>query len=429
MAIQGLRSTNDFVAFQRPLNWREGYLYLEPNGMASLVALTSLMKSRTVDDPQYNWWEKYRNARRFLLGADIPSASAGQTSTLTVATDNGTPPGQTVPPTYTTTPLATELKDGDLLYVEATGEIIQVSGDPTANNSVTVIRGFSGTTPATVDYNGAGVNPYFTYIGSAYEEGSLSPTSIRYNPFRVFNFTQIFRDTLEFTRTAMRTNLRTPDDVKEAKKDCFDYHVHGIERAFWFGKQSETIRNGLPCRTTDGVLTRIPAENVHDVNSEFSSGLTMEGLEEYLRQAFTLGSSQKMGFCGNEALLAINQIVRKNSTMFIEPGIKEYGMDVTRLTCPFGELTLKTHKMFNQLPGGVNNSTAYFGMSSSLVILDMDNLQYVYLDGSDTQYEPDLTPVGLDGKKSGYLSECSIATGLPMTHFWLKNLKKAAVDS
>lgn len=421
MAIQGLRSTFDYVPFQRPLNWREGYLYLEPNGMASLVALTSLMKSRAVDDPMYNWWEKPRNQRRFQLGADLTNSN----TVITIAADSS----GAIENSTTTTPLATELKDGDLLRVENTDEIIQVSGDPTSDTTITVIRGIAGTTKTAVDYDGSGVNPYLSLIGSAYEEGSLAPTSVRYDPRRVFNFTQIFRDTLAHTRTAMKTNLRTPDDVKEAKKDCFDYHVQAIERAFWFGKKSEFIRNGEPARTTDGVLQRIHADNVHDVNSEFSGGLDMEGLEEYLRQMFTFGSSQKMAFCGNAALLVLNQIVRKNSTMFIEPGIKEYGMDVTKLTCPFGELTIKTHKMFNQLPGGTNGGGAYYGMSNNLVVLDMDNIQYVYLDGSDTQYEPDLTPVGMDGKKSGYLSECSIAVALPETHFWLKNLNKAAIDS
>lgn len=91
MAIQGLRNTgvtggtganNSFVAGQRPLNWRDAVLLLDPNGMAPLYALSSLMKSASVDDPEFNWWEKRLESKRVALGAAI--TTAGQTSlTLT----------------------------------------------------------------------------------------------------------------------------------------------------------------------------------------------------------------------------------------------------------------------------------------------------------------------------------------------------------
>lgn len=409
MAIQGLRSTADFVADQRPKNWKEGYLYNEPNGMAPLTALTSVMKSRSVDDPEFHWWEKQRQARRFPLTANL-------TTSNTSVTISGTPD-------------ARMLKDGDLLVVEQTNEVIRVNGDPSAAGTLNVIRGFSGSVATAVTYNGAGVNPNLFYIGSAYEEGSLAPTSVRYDPTQSYNYTQIFRDTLAHTRTAMKTKLRTPDDVKEAKKDCMEYHMQGIERAYWFGKRIETTLNGEPLRTMGGVFSFIDSNNIYDVASDYSSGLTMSGLENYMEQIFRFGSSEKMVFLGNKALLVLNQVVRRNSTFEIQSGIKEYGMNVSRLISPFGELVLKTHPMFNQAPGGTTGGTAFNGYNGYAAVLDMAQLKYVYLDGSDTQYEPDLTPKGLDGKKSGYLTECSLEFGLPTCHALLKGLNKAAVDS
>lgn len=410
MSIQGLRSTADFVADQRPKNWREGYLRLEPNGKAPLTGLTSLMKSRSTDDPEFNWWEKERETRRFVLGANV--STTGQTAL-----------------TLTGTPSALMLKDGDLLLSEQTNEIFRVNGDPTSATAVTVIRGFSGSTAATITYAGAGINPNLFYIGSAYEEGSLAPTSVRYDPTKKYNYTQIFRDTLSHTRTAMKTKLRTPDDVKEAKKECFEYHVQGLERAFFFGKRIETTFNGEPLRTMGGVCSFIDSDNIVTVSTDYSSGLTMEGLELYLERIFRYGSSEKMAFLGNKAMLVLNQVVRKNSEYNIQSGVKEYGMNVSRLICPFGELILKTHPMFNQSVGGTTGGTAYYGYNSHAIVLDMADLKYVYLDGSDTQFEADITPKGLDGKKSGYLSEVSIEVGLGKTHFWLKNIHDAAVDS
>jgi len=47
----GMRGDGDWVADQRPLNWRQQILYLYPNGMAPLTAILSMMDSESVDDP------------------------------------------------------------------------------------------------------------------------------------------------------------------------------------------------------------------------------------------------------------------------------------------------------------------------------------------------------------------------------------------
>ena len=57
-----------------------------------------------------------------------------------------------------------------------------------------------------------------------------------------------------------------------------------------------------------------------------------------------------------------------------------------------------------------------------MFVLDMANVGYVYLDGSDTQYQPMLQANGLDGVQSGYLTECGLEVSLPQTHFLIKNL-------
>src|SRR3990172_536093 len=82
MPIQGLRDTSNFVANQRPQNWREGVMLLYPNGKAPLTALTSLMKSRSVDDFTYNWWEKSLNSQRVALGASLNAVAGTQNITI-----------------------------------------------------------------------------------------------------------------------------------------------------------------------------------------------------------------------------------------------------------------------------------------------------------------------------------------------------------
>lgn len=405
MAIQGLRTNANWVTDQRPKNWREAILLLYPNGMAPLTGLTSLMSSNSTDDPEFNWWTKSLATQRMALSAAITAAA----TTLTVSSG------------------AKGLKEGHLIRIEQTEEVVRVSADPTSDTSIPVVRGYSGTTATAIaNVAAAGVNPNAHVIGSAYEEGSSAPTGINYDPTKVYNYTQIFRNTLEMTRTATKTRLRTGDQVKEAKRECLELHSIEMEKAFWFGKRVETTQNGKPIRTTNGVVAHIDSGNV--VNQAGAS-TDMSTLEGWLKNAFSYGSSEKMGFCGNTAMLTIQRIIRKNSTFFIESGIKEYGMNVSRIVCPFGTLVLKTHPLFNQLTGGTTGGTAYYGPDSWLAILDMKEIKYRYFSGDDTRYEKDLTVNGTDGLKSGYLTEAGLEVHHPTSHYLIKGLATAAADS
>lgn len=413
MAIQGLRDTSNFVTNQRPQNWREGILLLYPNSAgiakAPLTALTAVMKSESTDDIQYNWWEKLKDDRRFALHATAGDLTTSNT-TLTLASGEN----------------AKSLKEGDILLVEQTLELMLVTSDPTSDESIPVQRGFAGSTAATLDANGAGINPNLKLVGSAYEQGSLSPTGIAYDPTQRYNYTQIFRDTLEATRTALKTRLRTGEAIKEAKRECLEMHATAIEMAFWFGKRTSTTRNGKPLTTMDGVINFIDSANVKTVTTDYAGGLTMTGLEEYMYNIFKYGSSEKVAFGGNRALLTIQQVLRKNTTWQIESGVKEFGMRVSRIISPFGELVFKSHPLFNEMAGGTTGGSAFYGVESWMFVLDMTNFKYRYLKDSDTKYEPDLQTNGMDGQKAGYITECGIEVHHPKSHYLLKNVVAAA---
>jgi hypothetical protein len=415
MAIQGLRTTANFVTDQRPKNWREGMILLDPNGNIPLVGLTSVMKKRTTDDAEFNWWEKSMETRRLKLAASSTVITTGNTTWALDATDGN----------------GLSIKEGDLLRVMHTGEIVRVNADPSVATSISVTRAWGDTAATAVDTTAAGRNPYLLVIGSVYEEGSMAPSGVNFDPAKKFNYTQIFRSTLEMTRTASKTRLRTGDSIKEAKRECLLYHGVDMERAFWMGERKETTINGKPARSTGGINWLLnnynSGSNVKNAVSDYAGGVTMTGIEEYLYDIFKFGSNEKMAFCGNRSLLTLQQIVRKNTTYNIQFGIKEYGMNVARLSCPFGTLVLKNHPLFNQDVGGTTAGTAFYGMESWMFVLDMENIKYTYLDGSDTTYQPVLQSNGMDGMQSGYLSECGLEISLPQTHYLIKNLVAAAV--
>ena len=151
MAIQGLRDTSNFVANQRPENWREAVLMRYPNGKAPLLALTSMMKKRSTDDFKFHWWEKELNTRRYQMASSATALTTSNTS-ITLAT------GQS----------SLTLKNGDLLRVEESGEILLITSDPTTALEIpSVSRGFGDTEATALDTSAAGKNPHLMYMGSA----------------------------------------------------------------------------------------------------------------------------------------------------------------------------------------------------------------------------------------------------------------------
>jgi hypothetical protein len=413
MAIQGLRHTGNFAANERPENWREGLLMLYPNSAeaakAPLTALTSKMKSRSVDDPIYHWWEKELDDRRIALAADLTTSN----TTLTVASR------------------ASTRKEGDVLMAEQTGEIMHVVQNPTSDTEILVTRGIGNSgTGVVLNYDGANVNYNLLVVGSAYEEGSMAPSGINFDPSELSNYTQIFRNTLEMTRTASKTRLRTTDQVKEAKRETLELIGIDMERAFWFGKKHATTKNGKPMRFTAGVRDQINSIAPGNIKT-WAGAITMDLLEAEFLNIFKYGSSEKMMIGGNRALLTIGQILRKNSSWQITGGEKEFGMKVTRITSPFGELVFLAHPLFTQSGGGADIATtgSYPGLSASAAILDMAQVGYVHLTGDDLRYEPDLKSNGLDGMKSGYIAECGLELSHAKSHFWWNNISSADTDA
>src|SRR6516225_1245531 len=74
-AVAGLRGTGDFGANERPKNFREMILFLNPNGSAPLFALTSKVRKRTVSDAEYNWWDEPNDLVRLTVNGTFLAAA------------------------------------------------------------------------------------------------------------------------------------------------------------------------------------------------------------------------------------------------------------------------------------------------------------------------------------------------------------------
>ncbi len=250
-------------------------------------------------------------------------------------------------------------------------------------------------------------------IGTVNEEGASAPTALAYDPTEKYNVTQIFRNPLNHTRTAMRTRLRTGDQVAEAKREALELHSIEMEKAFIWGILTEgTGDGGKPERTTAGIKSFLTS-NVSDYSSAALGGAAtwLSGGEDWLdsifEQIFRYGSNEKLALCGSGALLGIQRLAKANGTFQMTAKTMDYGIQVIEWVTPFGTVYLKIHPLFSL------EAT----MRNSMLICEPRFMKYRFID--DTTYKPKIQSNDIDGETSEYLTECGLEFYFEMAHGWL----------
>lgn len=413
----GMRGNGDWVADQRPLNWRQQIMYLYPNGMAPLTAILSMLGSESVDDPQYHWWTQEQTA---VGGAVAGIFTLPDLSTAYVA---GGVAGDTVYVQVTTT-LANRIRSGhQILLRDASDYRVDVVGKVTGVTRGTTVSVLAVTLLEADDNsptNDLSDCDTFKIIGNINPEGGEMPDAIALNPTKVYNYTQIFRTPLSLTRTARKTRLRTGDQYQKAKSEALEMHSWEMELAFLWGIATEGIGdNGKPERTTQGVINFIrqyAAANCDDytLNATYTGQTWAAGGEIWfkamLEQIFRYGATEKLCLCGSGFLLGIDALAMTGGQINLAPAQKTYGMDIRSWITPFGTIHMKTHPLFSY-----DATTRNMG-----VLLEPKEMTYKYID--DTAFYGENSskshPAGygqrrIDGTNEEYLTECGLEFGLP----------------
>jgi hypothetical protein len=417
----GMRGNDDWVADQRPMNWRQQILYLYPNGMAPLTAILSMMGSEKVDDPQFHWWTQEQSA--------VGGAVAGiyTLPDLSVAYVAGGVAGDVLYAQVTTT-LANRIREGHQILLRDSSDwqvdtIGKVTGVTRGGvNSVLAIRLLED--DANDGAHDLSDCDTFKIVGNINPEGGEMPEAIALNPTKVYNYTQIFRTPLSITRTARKTKLRTGEQYQKAKSEALEMHSWEMELAFLWGIRTENIGdNGKPERTTMGVINFIrqymPANcDDYTLNADFAGDSWLAGGETWLKamleQIFRYGAEEKLCLCGSGFLLGIDALASASGVstnmMNLSPGQKTYGMQIRTWLTPFGTIHMKTHPLFSY-----DETTR-----NMAIILEPKELTYKYID--DTNFYGESTakqhPEGygqrrIDGTNEEYLTECGLEFGLP----------------
>lgn len=413
----GMRGNGDWVADQRPMNWRQQILYLYPNGMSPLTAILSMLSSESVDDPQFHWWTQEQTT----VGGDV--AGVYTLPDLSAAYAGGGAAGDVVYVQVTTT-LANRIREGhQILLRDASDYRVDVVGKVTGvtrgtTNSVLAVRLLEADDNSP-DHDLQDCDT-FKIVGNINPEGGEMPDAIALNPTKVYNYTQIFRTPLSITRTARKTRLRTGDQYQKMKAEALEMHSWEMELAFLWGIRTENVGdNGKPERTTMGVINFIrqyAAANCDDytLNTDYSGQTWAAGGEDWfkamLEQIFRYGADEKLCLCGSGFLLGIDALAMTGGQVNLQPAQKTYGMQIRSWLTPFGTIHMKTHPLFSY-----DESTRHMG-----IILEPKEMTYRYID--DTNFYGENTqkkhPEGygqrrVDGTNEEFLTEAGLEFGLP----------------
>ena len=384
-AISGLRGTGQFATDFRPTNYRELFTLLEPNGTAPLQALLSMAGSEATDDPKYNHFRDELPDRKLTADGAVASAT-----TNTVTVDAVDDEAFVVP--------------GVILINVDTGEVMRATSAPNASHQISVERNIGGTTHQIAD--GANI----VIGGFADNEGGNSPTAVSFDPTTDFNYTQIFKTAVQVSGTLQNTYLRTGDKEQEQLTKALKLHMADIERAMFFGVRHEA--NGStaqPTRYTGGLTNQITS-----VTDGASCGATANIITEkefdrlLIEDIFAYGANEKVAFCGARVISNLMEI-GKNRWQPTQID-NAYGVSLSRYTTYAGDLLVYMHPMFRQIPN----------MDKEMIILDMNELKYRYMQGRDTQLIRDIHTPDFDGVKHMYMSECGLEMTQAKVHHRIK---------
>lgn len=416
---KAMRGTGDWATNQVPESWAQYILYEKPNGSAPMFAMQSMFREETVDSHTHHWWTKTLPTQALSVTADAALYIDAGLVTKYVYGSHLASHGTQGKSIYLKVTLAFAqeckkdstiiLRDSDQLTVDVRARVqdITYDGAQSVLHLILLETDDNHTTSAT--YNLSTVDRILIY-GNAVPEGSTAPDAIGYDPVEYTNYIQEVRDTLDLTDIARAVTLRTGDAYREAKRECSELHsIHHEKIGFWGEKYSGTGSNSKPLKLTQGMIP-FTIENASsnvvdfytDTDTAFSGKTWLQAgkkfMDVYLAQLFTYAPGEIFGFCGNNAMLALNELAETYGTINIKVRQMDYGIMVSEWVTPFGTVYLKTHPLFS------HETTN----SRMLMLYHPKNVRYCPLVGGGlsfrTKFEEDMQVPGQHSKVDGYYS-------------------------
>jgi hypothetical protein len=436
--ILGLLYT-EASGLDRLKNFRRSVFYNYPNGSAPLIALLSMLKEESTNDPEFQIYEKRLTEQRTLTAM---ANAAGPFTNQGTNTDT-TSPFSPVVNSFIRICVAdsSAFRVGHLIrltQLNTSGSPVDVKGIITSlvdatHFEIRFLQAYTNLLNTTAN-NGIEV----LVIGNAAQEGQVGAALSPYAPpLNIKNYTQIFRTPFQFTGTVLKTGLRydRTGPYKDKAKDATLQHAMEMEKAFIFGVQQLYLdpTSGLPTRLTGGIewyLQQWEAGTVYGntaavndtddtkriISNVVSGGaMSLSTYNGYMERLFRVTSNkaqEKLVLCGSGFLARVNDMFTGKGILHINQEAKErFGWDIVSHLLPWGTVHYKTAPLFTQ------NAN----LRNSALFLDVWNLIYRYMDGRDTTLLKMRQPNNADYREDEWLGEAGLELRFPESHMYIKN--------
>ena len=211
---------------------------------------------------------------------------------------------------------------GDQIQVEGSEELMLVTGIST--NTLTVVRGYAGTTPEDL-----ADNQVIKILGNAALEGADKPSARFTNRSRCSNYTQIFTATVEVSGTDMAASqLGLADEMDYQKQERLREMIRDLENTVINGGQpaSNPEGSGSVRRSMKGIIPHLATNVFHTGDSGFPSGTDLDEakINYVLRQIWENSN-------GNVDLIVVGGFQKRKINAFSSDS-RTYGANDTTFT-------------------------------------------------------------------------------------------------
>lgn len=211
---------------------------------------------------------------------------------------------------------------GDQIQVEGSEELMLVTGIST--NTLTVARGYAGTTPENL-----ADNQVVNILGNAALEGADKPTARFTNRVRRSNYTQIFTAAVEVSGSDLAARqLGLADEMDSQKQNRLRELIRDLESTVLSGGRptADPQGSGTVRRTMKGIIQHLATNVFHTGDSGFPTGTDLDEakVNYVLRKIWEVSN-------GNVDLIVVGGFQKRKINAFCSDS-RTYGANDTKFT-------------------------------------------------------------------------------------------------
>jgi hypothetical protein len=295
--------------------------------------------------------------------------------------------------------LGAYIRVGDILYVELTGEKIEVTAVST--DAFTATRSIGGVAAASAA-TGSGL----VVVGNASAQGADTGTLKSTDRVLGYNYTQIFRNPFGFTGTDSEIALYGADDPeREAAKKRVE-HKRALESAIWVGGRDFTSASP----SSKGYMGGVQEYLSTNVFTGFGA-LSLTGFDVKIQQILQDGDMNKTIFASPLAARGLSHLFESNWQQAQNDDVV-YGAKVSAwLNGAYGERL----PVIVKREWGAHGTTGK-GLGGALFVIDLGNVKRRPMTNRDTRLLPNRQGNGEDKVVFDYLTEMSFELKNESTH-------------